>query len=295
MKYLIVVVMAFLISACGNGYKPTPHYAKDIFDEPVLVKVKIDPEDPNAGVFLQDEIAKMAVNRLNLTLTKNVNEAKGYILVNSYTINTTPLNYDDNGNIIRYSVNAAIEFAVKDRYGFWSKNIVASEYVSVKPEAMTSALEKEKAGKVAIKKGLDNFIVAVMQRSRKVGSNKKDLDIKQESTTTNSEQNNYENSYRYSQPTTPTQYTQEYNQVESVEPEVSIPEVTQPQIVEPQIETTTTPVVSQPEVSTTTPQESTPTILTPEEPRIPKRVNSLDISIIPTDDNTLIKDATDYR
>jgi len=177
MKYLFVVVMAFLISACG-GYKPAPQYANDIFEEPVLIKVKIDPEDPNAGVFLQDEIAKMAVNRLNLRLTKNVDLAKSYIVVNSYTINTTPLNYDDNGNIIRYSVNAAMEFAVKDKYGFWSKNIVASEYVNVKPEAMTSALDKEKAGRIAIKKGLDSFIVAVMERSRKVGKEKGELESK---------------------------------------------------------------------------------------------------------------------
>ena len=173
MRYLVFVILAFLISAC-SGYKPAPQYAKDIFEEPVLVKVKMDPEDPNAGVFLQDEIANMAVNRLNLTLTKDVNVAKSYIVVNSYTINTTPLNYDDNGNVIRYSVNAAIEFAIKDKYGFWSKNIVASEYVSVKPDSLASALDKEKAGKVAIKKALDTFIVAVMERSRKVSKNKKE-------------------------------------------------------------------------------------------------------------------------
>ena len=67
MKYLVVVVVAFLISACG-GYKPVPQYSNDIFEQPVLTKVKMDPEDPESGVFLQDEIAKMAVNRLNLTL-----------------------------------------------------------------------------------------------------------------------------------------------------------------------------------------------------------------------------------
>ncbi len=191
MRYLVAVFFTLLIVACG-GYKPAPQYANDIFAEPVLVKVKMDPEDPDAGVFLQDEIAKMAVNRLNLTLTKNVNLAKSYIVVNSYTINTTPLNYDENGNIIRYSVNAAIEFAIKDKFGFWSKNIVASEYVDVKPEATTSALDKEKAGKVAIQKALDTFVVAVMQRSRKVGKDKAEVEDKkakyeesvQETTTT---------------------------------------------------------------------------------------------------------------
>ncbi len=179
MKYLFIVVLSFILTACG-GYKPAPKYAKDIFEQPVLVKVKLDPEDPKSGVFLQDEITRMAVNRLNLTLTKNVNEAKNYIVVNSYTINTTPLNYDENGNIIRYSVNAAIEFAIKDKYGFWSKNIVASEYVNVNPDSLASALDKEKAGKVAIQKALDSFIVAMMQRSQKVGEDKNELNAKKE-------------------------------------------------------------------------------------------------------------------
>ncbi len=175
MKYLVAVIVAIFVVACG-GYKPVPNYAADIFAQPVLTKVKIDPEDPDAGVYLQDELSKMAVNRLNLTLTKNVNKAKGYILVNSYTINTTPTNTDSNGSVIRYSVNAAIEFAVKDKYGFWSKNIVANEYVSVKAQSLISALDKEKASRVAIQKALDAFALAVLKRSREVGKNKSELD-----------------------------------------------------------------------------------------------------------------------
>ncbi len=174
MKYIVSVVLALIFVACG-GYKPVPQYSFDIFDQPVLTKVKMDPEDPDSGVFLQDELSRMAINRLNLTITKDVDMAKGYILVNSYTINTTPLNKDDNGNVIRYSVNAAIEFAIKDKYGFWSKNIVTSEYVSVKPQSLVSTYEKEKAGRLAIQKALDEFVVAVMKRSREVGSNKSEM------------------------------------------------------------------------------------------------------------------------
>jgi len=174
MKYLIAILISFLIVACG-GYKPVPEYSNDIFAQPVLTKVKMDPEDPDAGVYLQDELSKMAVNRLNLTLTKNVNKAKGYILVNSYTINTTPTNKDDNGNVIRYSVNTAIEFAIKDKYGFWSKNIVSNQYVSVKAQSLISSLEKEKASKLAIQKALDLFALAVIKRSREVGKNKTEL------------------------------------------------------------------------------------------------------------------------
>ncbi len=175
MRYFLSLLFALFLTAC-SGYKPTPAFASDIFETPVLVKVKIDPEDPDIGVYLEDEIAKMAINRLNLTLTKNVNEAKNYILVNSYTINTSPINKDENGNIIRYSVNSAIEFAIKDKYGFWSKNIVSSSYVVVKPQSIVGALDKEKAAKIAIQKALDQFIISVMKRSRKVGSNKVDLE-----------------------------------------------------------------------------------------------------------------------
>ena len=169
MRVLFALFLSLFIVSCG-GYQPVAKYSKTLFAQPVLVKVKIDPEDPSTGVYLQEEITKMAVNRLNLTTTKNVDEAKGYILVNSYTINTTPVTKDDNGNVIRYSINAALEFAVKDKKGFWSKNIVASEYVPVKAKSSVSVAAKQKASKLAIKKALDDFVVAVIKRAQKLGS-----------------------------------------------------------------------------------------------------------------------------
>ena len=167
MRIFVVMMFSLLLIGCG-GYKPVANYSKNIFSEPVIAKVKIDPEDPSIGEYLQDEIIKMSVNRLNLSVTKNVNKAKSYILVNSYTINTTPETKDDDGNIIRYSINTAIEFAIKDKYGFWSKNIVASEFVSVKEESSVSQSAKDKATKLAIKKALDNFIVAVAKRAQEM-------------------------------------------------------------------------------------------------------------------------------
>jgi hypothetical protein len=162
-RFWFLILISLFVASCG--YKPVQKYAKNLFENPVLVKVKLDPEDPENGEYLEDEIAKMAINRLNLTLTKNVDNAKGYIIVNNYTINTTPANKDDDGNVIRYSINAAVEFAVKDKYGFWSKNIVANEYVSVKAQSILSSIDKAKAGKLAIKKALDAFVIAVINRA----------------------------------------------------------------------------------------------------------------------------------
>ncbi len=166
MRLLIVVLVSFLISACG-GYKPVPVYSNEVFESPVIIKVKLDPEDPSSGVYLQDTIAQLAVNRLNLSVTKNVNEAKNYIVVNDYAINTSPANSDENGNVIRYSVNAAIVFAIKDKMGFWSKNIVTNEYVDVAAQTALGSTQKEKAARVAINKALDDFVIAVIQRSKK--------------------------------------------------------------------------------------------------------------------------------
>lgn len=167
MRVLLAFLFSLVLVGCG-GYKPVAQYSKKIFKEPVLVKVKIDPEDPSTGEYLQDEISRMAINRLNLATTKNVDEAKGYILVNNYTINTTPVTKDKNGNVIRYSINAAIEFAVKDKKGFWSKNIVSSEYVGVKAESSVSQVAKDKASKIAIRKALDSFVLAVIKRGQKL-------------------------------------------------------------------------------------------------------------------------------
>ncbi len=167
MRFLLAFLFSLVLIGCG-GYEPTVKYSKSIFKEPVLVHVKIDPEDPDTGEYLQDEITKMATNRLNLSTTKDVNKAKNYIIVNVYTINTTPTNKDDKGNVIRYSINAAIKFATQDKYGFWSKNIVSSEYVPVKATSSISESAKEKAAKVAIKKALDEYVYAVIQRGQKM-------------------------------------------------------------------------------------------------------------------------------
>jgi len=164
MKFIFALLTAFILIACGG--KPVAKYAKTVFEEPVLVNVKIDPEDVESGEFIQDELTRTVVNRLNLRVTKNVDEAKSYILVNIYAINTSPANYDDDGNVIRYSVNAAIKFAMKDKKGFWTKNIVTNEYVSVKAQSLLSQTDKQKAEKMAIKKALDHFVVAVINRAQ---------------------------------------------------------------------------------------------------------------------------------
>ena len=171
MRVFLAIVVALLLSACG-GYKPAPVYADELFDGPVIIKVKLDPEDPSSGVYLQDNIAQLAVNRLNLDVTKDAKKAKNYIVVNDYAINTSPSNSDENGNVIRYSVNAAIVFAVKDKQGFWSKNIVANEYVDVAAQSALGSVQKEEAARMAIDKALDEFVVAVIQRTKKFKSEK---------------------------------------------------------------------------------------------------------------------------
>ena len=164
MKFVFALLTAFILMACGG--KPVAKYASSVFEEPVLVNVKIDPEDVESGEFIQDELMRTVVNRLNLKITKNVDKAKSYILVNIYAVNTSPANYDDDGNVIRYSVNAAIKFAMKDKKGFWTKNIVTNQFVSVKAQSLLSQSDKQKAEKLAIKKALDAFVVAIVNRGK---------------------------------------------------------------------------------------------------------------------------------
>jgi len=207
MRLLFAFLFSLVLIGCG-GYKPVAQYSKNIFNEPVLVKVKIDPEDPSTGEYLQDEISKMAINRLNLSTTKNVNEAKSYILVNSYTINTTPVTKDNDGNVIRYSINAAIEFAIKDKKGFWSKNIVASEYVNVKAQSSVSQVAKEKATKISIQKALDSFVLAVIKRGQKYSKELNNMPADKESKHI---ENDESNSYNSNSVETQTDNTQDSN------------------------------------------------------------------------------------
>ena len=164
-RLLLLIVGIFLIVGCSSQ-QPVAKAANSIFDNPILVNVKIDPEDPKSGNVLEDELKKMVINRLNLQLTENIDEAKSYILVTNYIVNTVPVTKDDKGNVIRYSVYIAMQLAMKDKAGFWSKNITTGTYVVVKAKSILSEQEKEKATKVAIKKGVDELIVEIAKRAK---------------------------------------------------------------------------------------------------------------------------------
>ena len=171
MRLVYVFLLSLIISACG-GYQPVPKMAKKIFQEPVLVKVSLNEKDPQSGQYIEEELIKTVINRLNIKVTHNAKIAKNYIVVTVYAVNTSVANKDDDGNVIRYSVNAAIKFAVQDKYGFWFKNIVANEFVSVKAKSILSENEKAKAEKIAIQKALDDFVVAVANRAKEVEQKK---------------------------------------------------------------------------------------------------------------------------
>ena len=164
-RLLLLIVGIFFIVGCSSQ-QPVAKVVNSIFNNPVLVNVKIDPEDPKSGNVLEDELKKMVINRLNLQLTENIDEAKSYILVTNYIVNTVPVTKDDKGNVIRYSVYIAMQLAMKDKAGFWSKNITTGTYVVVKAKSILSQQEKEKATKIAIKKGIDELVVAIAKRAK---------------------------------------------------------------------------------------------------------------------------------
>jgi len=167
MKKYIAIISSFLLIGCSNiGYKPIAKYSNKIFNQPIITNVKIDPEDPYTGVYLYDEITNMIKNRLNLKITKNVKEVNNYILVNRYTTTTTPTTSDDNGYTIRYTLNVVIELAIKDKYGFWSKNIIITEHVASEDNLSISQVTKNNAIKLAIKKAINNFLIAIVKRAR---------------------------------------------------------------------------------------------------------------------------------
>ena len=299
MRLLVVAFFAFLLTAC-SGYKPAPKFSADIFTNPVIVKVKIDSEDPDTGTYLEDEIARMAINRLNLTLTKRVKEANGYILVNSYTINTTPINKDKNGNVIRYSVNSAIEFAVKDKYGFWSKNIVAGAYVTVKPQSLMSALDKEKATKLAIKLALDEFVADVMKRSREMDKKRLDMPKEKQNMSANTQVTNSANATAENSEITDTTNTASQSIDSTVDSSIDTSSDTSADTTDSSVDNTTgfgdsNPFVSEiPDNSsdTTSDNYATTSDSTATEQ---STEDNFGIKIIPTDNDTLIQDATTYN
>ena len=188
-RAFLIFATLFLLIGCGN-YQPVNGVAKSIFDNPVLVNVQLDPEDPDSGRVLQKELKKMVINRLNLTLTENIDSASSYLLVNNYTVNTVPVTKDKDGNVIRYSIYIAMQVAMKDRAGFWSQNVTTGTYVVVKAQSQLSKQDKDKATKVAIKKAVDDLVVEITKRAKEKGDSVALKDSDANSNSNNSDNTN---------------------------------------------------------------------------------------------------------
>ncbi len=150
--------LIFSIIVAGCGYKPIKSFAKESIKDPVYIYVNIRSDEPKYGIYIYDEFAKLISERLNLKLTKDKKEAKSKIDIIDYSISVQPLNYDENGYVIRYGVGVSIKYRVKSPKKSWQESLNSYEEVGVKSTSIQSYKSQEEAIKEAIDKALDRFL-----------------------------------------------------------------------------------------------------------------------------------------
>jgi hypothetical protein len=151
------IFVIILLSGCA-GYVPVAKYAKSTLPEPVYVKVKLSGVEPQNGVYIKDEIDRVLLTRFHSRVTKRRELSKSQIYVNSYSIQYSPINYDKDGFVTRYSVDTEIKFTLHTPKGILNKKISTSEDVSVQSSSLLSSTAKESAIRVSINKAMDKFI-----------------------------------------------------------------------------------------------------------------------------------------
>ena len=159
---LRIAPLGIIISGCG--YKPASRYSENILGHKVYVDVKIDSIEPDSGVFLKEEVMRTLRTRLDTQVVSTKEEADSIIIIPSYKFSYSPLNYDDNGYVIRYRVHTRITFDILTKKGKYHKVIKVDEDVGIKASSLTSSIARDTAIEYSIKKAMDKLVAFIAQK-----------------------------------------------------------------------------------------------------------------------------------
>lgn len=148
----------------GCGYKPVSQYSQNILGNRVFVDVKIDSIEPDNGVFLKEEVMRTLRTRLGIDVVSSKKEADSIIYIPSYHFSYSPLNYDNNGYVIRYRVHTDITIDITTKSKKYHKVISVDEDVGIKASSLTSSSARDSAIEYSIKKAMDKLIAFIAQK-----------------------------------------------------------------------------------------------------------------------------------
>lgn len=162
MKKFIITLSLMLLSSCG--YKPTSHSIQNILGKTIYVNVIIDKIEPDSSIYIKNLMSKVIYRRFHSRVSdKSI--ADSQIIISYGGSNLTPLKYDRNGFVRKYTITLPITFKVKTKNGVnFTKNIrtkyESDTYEVGKNQSYLRAEAIENAMKIAI----DEFIAYLSKR-----------------------------------------------------------------------------------------------------------------------------------
>ncbi len=159
---LPTLLTLFVLVSCG--YKPISHYTTTTIHQPLYLEVKLSSKEPDAGVFLKDELYSAIVNRLGVRVT-SLQNATSRLRVSYDDIAYTALGYDEAGYVERYRVNMVTSFILKNGDKTVKRKIKTTHEANITPSAIESSRAKQKAIEECTKKAVDQFVAFMAANS----------------------------------------------------------------------------------------------------------------------------------
>ncbi len=162
LRYLVAGIGVVLISACS--YQPVSHQAHIALPDPIYVDVVLSRVEPQAGVYLKDEMMKLLRTHFQERVVLDKTQAHTQLIVPHYKVSYSPVTYDSDGYVTRYSASISMTIQIKTPKDQRVTNISASEDTNIQPGSLTSTKAREEAIRTAIRKAMDKFVAYLARR-----------------------------------------------------------------------------------------------------------------------------------
>ena len=155
---LLVIIALFVMGGCG--YKPSSHYIKNVFDDTVYVDVIVSRAEPENAAYVKDALHRMIIARFGGKVVPKA-QAESVIIASYDGTTFTPIGYDSNGYIVRYSANVRVKFSIKTTKGVFQRSISARVEENISASSTLSSSLRIEAIRVGMAKALDQFLAYV--------------------------------------------------------------------------------------------------------------------------------------
>jgi len=154
-RLVILLLGTLLLFSCG--YKPTAHSVKSILGDKVYIDVQINQTDPESSVYIKDKLISIFYNRFHATLAPKT-QATSRIVV-SYGATISPLSYDSNGFVNKYSINLGMVFRISSQHKANFVKAINSRYESdIQESGKNQSILRLEAIQKGVEIALDEFV-----------------------------------------------------------------------------------------------------------------------------------------